>query len=68
MQAPVATNRAKGHVIHARTGCAEWYGEKLDLAWAIGVLHPAANPSAPPVRGFNGKMAGQLEGNVASSP
>src|SRR5262249_54698134 len=59
MQALVATNRANGHAIHAKTGCPEWYGERLDLPWAISVLHPAANPPAPPVR--------QL-GSLASGP
>ena len=44
MWALVATNRSNGHAIHARTGCPEWYGERLDLPWAISVLHPAANP------------------------
>jgi hypothetical protein len=43
-QALVATNRAHGLVIHARTGLPSWCGERLDLGWAIGVLHPACNP------------------------
>ena len=46
MQALVATNRRNGHAIDARTGCPAWYGERLDLGWAISVLHPAANPPA----------------------
>ena len=44
MRALVATNRANGHAIDAWTGCPAWYGERLDLGWAIGVLHPVANP------------------------
>jgi hypothetical protein len=41
-RALVAAHRARGLSIDGRTGCAEWLGERLDLAWAIGVLHPAA--------------------------
>jgi hypothetical protein len=35
--------------LHARTACPGWLGERLDLAWAIGVLHPLATgrPTAP---------------------
>ena len=46
-QALVAVNRARGLAIDARTGCPSWLGERLDLGWAIDVLHPAANPDAP---------------------
>jgi hypothetical protein len=46
-QALVTAHRARGLAIDARTGCPAWLGERLDLAWAIGVLHPAANPGAP---------------------
>jgi uncharacterized protein DUF222/HNH endonuclease len=46
-RALVAAHRARGLAIDARTGCPGWLGERLDLAWAIGVLHPAANPAAP---------------------
>jgi hypothetical protein len=42
----VATHRARGLAIDAWTACPEWYGERLDLGWAIDVLHPAANPAA----------------------
>ena len=38
----VAQHRAQGLAIHARTGCPSWLGERLDLDWAIGVLHPRA--------------------------
>jgi hypothetical protein len=54
MQALVATNRANGLAIDARTGCPHWFGERLDLHWAIGVLHPAANPPSPSVCRFTG--------------
>ena len=46
MEALVATNRAHGLVIDARTGLPDWCGERLDLGWATDVLHPAANPAA----------------------
>jgi hypothetical protein len=42
----VTSNRARGLAIDARTGCPSWLGERLDLGWAIDVLHPAANPLA----------------------
>jgi 5-methylcytosine-specific restriction endonuclease McrA len=37
-----ASHAALGLHIHARTGCAGWQGERLNLAWAIDVLHPLA--------------------------
>jgi 5-methylcytosine-specific restriction endonuclease McrA len=33
---------AQGLRLHARTGCAGWLGEPLDVGWAIDVLHPLA--------------------------
>ena len=33
---------AQGLQLHARTGLAGWLGERLDIGWAIGVLHPLA--------------------------
>jgi hypothetical protein len=33
---------AEGLHLHAQTGCAGWLGERLDVAWAIDVLHPRA--------------------------
>jgi hypothetical protein len=45
-QEPVGTlvsrNRENGIEIHARTSCPEWLGERLDVGWAIDVLHPLA--------------------------
>ena len=41
-----AQNAAQGLELHARTGIAKWYGERLDVRWAIDVLHPRARPSA----------------------
>ena len=48
-----ARHEAQGLKLHARTGCAGWLGERLDLGWAIGVLHPLAatrgpSPAGPP--------------------
>jgi 5-methylcytosine-specific restriction endonuclease McrA len=43
---PVAPLRAQhvaqGLRLHARTGLPGWLGERLDVGWAIGVLHPLA--------------------------
>jgi hypothetical protein len=43
---PVAALRAQhvaqGLRLHARTGLPGWLGERLDVGWAIGVLHPLA--------------------------
>jgi hypothetical protein len=36
------TNEAAGLRVHARTTCPGWQGERLDVAWAIDVLHPRA--------------------------
>src|SRR5437867_523892 len=33
---------AQGLRLHARTACPSWLGERLDLGWAIDVLHPLA--------------------------
>jgi hypothetical protein len=47
---PVHVLRA-GHVaqglhLHAQSACPGWLGERLDVGWAIDVLHPlAAGPS-----------------------
>jgi len=37
-----ASHAALGLHIHGRTGCAGWQGERLNLTWAIDVLHPLA--------------------------
>ncbi|MEX2221491.1 MAG: hypothetical protein WEG40_06810, partial [Candidatus Rokuibacteriota bacterium] len=43
---PVAALRARhaaeGLRLHARTGLAGWLGERLDVGWALDVLHPLA--------------------------
>jgi 5-methylcytosine-specific restriction endonuclease McrA len=42
--APVlrARDEAAGLHLHARTACPSWQGERLDVVWAIDVLHPRA--------------------------
>jgi 5-methylcytosine-specific restriction endonuclease McrA len=37
-----ARHEAQGLRLHARTACPEWLGERLDVGWAIDVLHPLA--------------------------
>jgi hypothetical protein len=50
---PVQTLRqqhdSQGLQLSARTGCPSWLGERLDVGWAIDVLHPRAGrrPDAP---------------------
>jgi hypothetical protein len=42
----LAWNTAHGLRVHARTACPQWLGERLDVGWAIGVLHPLATGEA----------------------
>jgi hypothetical protein len=48
---PITTLRAchdaQGLHLDARTGCAGWLGERLNVTWAIDVLHPLAQRSRP---------------------
>jgi len=37
-----AQHDAQGLGLHARTACPGWLGERLDVGWAIDVLHPLA--------------------------
>ena len=37
---------ADGLGLHARTACPTWTGERLDVGWALNVLHPVALPRA----------------------
>ena len=37
-----AWNEAAGLHLHAWTACPRWLGERLDVGWAIDVLHPRA--------------------------
>jgi 5-methylcytosine-specific restriction endonuclease McrA len=42
VQALRARHDAQGLHLHARTTCPGWLGERLDVGWAIDVLHPLA--------------------------
>jgi hypothetical protein len=42
VQALRARNEAAGLQLDARTTCPSWLGERLDVGWAIDVLHPRA--------------------------
>jgi 5-methylcytosine-specific restriction endonuclease McrA len=39
-----SANEERQIKIGPRTGCARWLGERLDVGWAIDVLHPRAAP------------------------
>ncbi len=41
-------HESQGLRLTARTACAGWLGERLDVEWAIDVLHPRAQRSTPP--------------------
>ena len=43
VQALRAQHDAQGLRLHARTACPSWLGERLDLGYALDVLHPLAN-------------------------
>jgi hypothetical protein len=53
VQALRVRHAAQGLRLHARTARPSWLGQRLDLGWAIDVLHPLANPRrvSPPPRG-----------------
>ncbi|MGH7317525.1 MAG: hypothetical protein ACREJS_14825, partial [Candidatus Rokuibacteriota bacterium] len=42
-----ARHAAQGLSIDARTGRPSWLGERLDVVWAIDVLHPLARRAPP---------------------
>ncbi len=42
-----ACHDSQGLRVTARTGCAGWLGERLNVGWAIDVLHPLAQRSRP---------------------
>jgi len=42
-----ACNNSIGLRVDARTACPGWLGERLDLTWAIDVLHPLAQGARP---------------------
>jgi hypothetical protein len=46
-----AQHAAQGLRLHARTACPGWLGERLDVGWAIDVLHPRAVQGRRPATG-----------------
>ena len=42
-----AEHMAQGLRLHARTACPGWLGERLDVVWALDVLHPLATATTP---------------------
>src|SRR5437763_7021862 len=46
VQALRARHDTPGLRLHARPACPQWLGERLDLGWAIDVLHPLATQGA----------------------
>ncbi|MEK7701002.1 MAG: hypothetical protein AAB418_03250, partial [candidate division NC10 bacterium] len=42
VQALRARHEAQGLRLHARTASPGWLGERLDVGWAIDVMHPLA--------------------------
>ena len=44
VQALRAQNTARGLSLHSKTTCPRWLWERLDVGWAIDVLHPLARP------------------------
>jgi hypothetical protein len=58
---------SQGLRIDARTACAGWLGERLDLAWAIDVLHPLAQGARPGRSSEQGSPAALHEAGVATA-
>ncbi len=48
VDALLARHEAQGLRLHARTACPKWLGERLDVGWAIDVLHPLASEPREP--------------------
>jgi 5-methylcytosine-specific restriction endonuclease McrA len=44
-------NQARGLHVHPRTSMPGWLGERLDVGWAVDVLHPLAAPAQPAMQG-----------------
>jgi len=44
VNALLAAHDAQGLQVHARTAMPGWLGERLDVVYAIDVLHPLARP------------------------
>jgi hypothetical protein len=66
-RALIAANQARGLAIGPRTGCPSWLGERLDLGWALDVLHPAAQRVAvvrPAADGCDCGLGGDQERRI----
>jgi 5-methylcytosine-specific restriction endonuclease McrA len=46
-RALLVQHEAMGLRIHSRTACPAWAGERLDIGWALSVLHPEAGARDP---------------------
>ena len=57
-----ARHEAEGLVLHATTATPGWFGERLDVGWAIDVLHPAARQV---IRARENWTDGHYESNVS---
>jgi 5-methylcytosine-specific restriction endonuclease McrA len=67
VQALWMQNEAQGLRLHARTACPLWLGERLDLGWAIDVLHPLATRGVGSPRSF-GERGSPDHGPSAAIP
>jgi 5-methylcytosine-specific restriction endonuclease McrA len=47
VEALCMVHESQGLCLNARTACAGWLGERLDVGWAIDVLHPLAQEARP---------------------
>jgi 5-methylcytosine-specific restriction endonuclease McrA len=55
-----AQHDAQGLRLDARTACAGWLGERLDLVWAIDVLHPLAQRPSTAVLATEPRPIGEV--------
>jgi len=56
-----ATNDAAGVSPHAQTATPRWLGERLDVGYAIDVLHPRAIEPREPIKAIDLGGAGRIE-------
>jgi 5-methylcytosine-specific restriction endonuclease McrA len=59
---------AQGLRVNARTGCATWLGERLNVGWAIDVLHPLAQGARPCPPEQDSPAAHPLTALLAAAP
>jgi 5-methylcytosine-specific restriction endonuclease McrA len=64
-----ARHAAEGVRLHARTACPGWLGERLDVGWAIDVLHPLARrDTGSAVRAATARLARPASPGAAAAP